>query len=290
MNENLKQHEEVDPRVVKAYEDVEFLRSDACRGVRLELEFLKPETVYSAYGIESTLVIFGSARTRSPEVAQAELAAAEAALAANPGDTALQANVALCQRHVKESHYYQVARDFGALVTRECQKRGRDPRRELVVLTGGGGGIMEAGNRGAADMGGISSSLNIQLPFEQHPNDYITPELCFTLHYFSIRKMHFLKRARGLACFPGGFGTMDELFEALTLIQTHKIPRIPVMLFGREFWESLINWDEFVRRGLISPGDLELFKYCETAQDGWNVLRDFYHNLEKTQADNQADG
>ena len=125
-------------------------------------------------------------------------------------------------------------------------------------------------------MGGANAALNITLPHEQHPNEYITPELNFLLHYFCIRKMHFLKRAKGLACFPGGFGTMDELFEALTLIQTHKIPRIPVMLYGREFWESLIKWDEFVKRGLISPDDLNLFTYCETAEDGWKAICDFY--------------
>lgn len=264
-----------------AYEDLEFLRSDACRTVRLELEFLKPEEVYSSFGIESTIVIFGSARTPAPEDAKADLAKAEAALAASPEDLSLQGEVMRCRKRVEDSHYYQVARDFGALVTRECQSRDLDTKRQFVVLTGGGGGIMEAGNRGAADMGGMSSSLNITLPFEQHPNAYITPELSFTLHYFSIRKMHFLKRARALACFPGGFGTMDELFEALTLIQTKKIDRIPVMLFGREFWESLINWDEFVKRGLISPEDLSLFTYCETAEDGWRALCSFYEGLIK---------
>ena len=275
MSESEKEHgagKAVDKRTVKAYEDIDFLRSDACRAVRLELEYLKPEEVYSSYGIESTFVIFGSARIRAPEEAEGALEAARQALAAAPGDPARAAAVARCESQLRQSRYYQVARDFGALLTRECQRRGL----EMVVLTGGGGGIMEAGNRGASDMGGLSSSLNIQLPFEQHPNPYITPGLCFTLHYFSIRKMHFLKRAKGLACFPGGFGTMDELFEALTLIQTRKIPRIPVMLFGREFWESLIHWDEFVERGLISPEDLELFQYCETPQDGWRVLCDFY--------------
>ena len=135
---------------------------------------------------------------------------------------------------------------------------------------------MEAGNRGAQDAHGITAALNITLPFEQHPNPYITPELSFLLHYFSIRKMHFLKRAKGLACFPGGFGTMDELFEALTLIQTHKIAPMPVLLYGREFWEKLINWEFFKERGLISPHDTDLFTYCETAEEGWEVIRKFY--------------
>ena len=262
--------------IIKAYDDGEFLRRDECRAVRLELEYLKPESIFKERKVESTIVIFGSARTPSPEKAQAALADAKSALAANPDDEAAKQAVARAEAMVRDSHYYQVARDFGALLTRECQSRSLDASKQFVVLTGGGPGIMEAGNRGASDMGGVSAALNITLPHEQHPNEYITPELNFNLHYFCIRKMHFLMRARGLACFPGGFGTMDELFEALTLIQTRKIPRIPVMLYGKEFWESLINWHEFVKRGLISPEDLDLFAYCETAEDGWKVLSDFY--------------
>ena len=262
--------------IIKAYDDSDFLRTDECRAVRLQLEYLKPEMVFTERKVESTIVIFGSARTPSPEKANAALAEAKAALAANPDDSAAKLALAKAEEMVRDSHYYQVARDFGALLTRECQSRSLDASKQFVVLTGGGPGIMEAGNRGASDMGGVSAALNITLPHEQHPNEYITPELNFLLHYFCIRKLHFLKRARGLACFPGGFGTMDELFEALTLIQTHKIPRIPVMLYGKEFWESLIKWDEFVKRGLISPEDLDLFTYCETAEDGWKVLSDFY--------------
>lgn len=261
---------------LRAYEDLEFLNSDVARCARLELEYLKPDTVFDLNKIESTIVIFGSARTLPPEVAAQRLSEAQAKLKVSPGDAVLQAAVAKAESDLHESHYYQVARDFGNLVTRECQSRNLSPERQFVVLTGGGNGIMEAGNRGAADAGGITASLNITLPFEQHANEYITPELNFTLHYFSIRKMHFLKRAKGLACFPGGFGTMDELFEALTLIQTKKIPRIPVLLFGREFWEDLINWDVFVKRGLISPEDLNLFKFCETAQEGWDELQKYY--------------
>lgn len=267
--------------IIPAFEDVEFLRSDVCRGLRLELEFLKPETVFQEHGIESTIVVFGSARTSSPEAAEQALKKACEALASSPEDTALQAEVRRCEQMVQDSHYYQVARDFGCLLTRECQSRDLSDKQRFVILTGGGGGIMEAANRGAADAGGISASLNIVLPFEQHPNPYITPELCFTMHYFSVRKMHFLKRARGLACFPGGFGTMDELFEVLTLIQTHKVSRMPVLLFGRAFWEQLIHWDVFIEHGLISPGDVNLFKYCETAEEGWQALCDFYKNKER---------
>lgn len=260
---------------IKAYEDLQFLKSDVCRGVRLQLEFMKPDVFMDRYQVESTIVIFGSARTPSPEAAREQLEQARRQQASAPDDAAAQAAVKRAERLLADSHYYQLARDFAALVTRECQSR-EGGCRKFVVITGGGGGIMEAGNRGAADMGGISAALNITLPFEQHPNPYITPELSFMLHYFSIRKMHFLKRARVLCCFPGGFGTMDELFEALTLVQTHKIAPMPVLLFGREFWEKLINWDLFVERGLISPGDLNLFTYCETAEEGWEAIVKFY--------------
>lgn len=274
LNDKKKKNLDKDATLL-AYEDMHFLKSDACRSVRLQLEFLKPDLAMDLFKVQSTLVIFGSARTKSPEAACAELEAAKQRLAANPGSPDALADVNTAERHLKASHYYQVAREFAETVTRESQKQdGTD--RTFVVITGGGGGIMEAGNRGAADAGGISAALNITLPFEQHANPYITPELSFQLHYFSIRKMHFLKRAKGLGCFPGGFGTMDELFEALTLIQTHKIERMPVLMFGREFWERLIDWEFFIERGLISEGDLDLFTYCETAQEGWDAIRKFY--------------
>ena len=260
---------------LKAYEDLDFLKKDVCRGVRLQLEFLKPDYMLDLHQVESTIVIFGSARTLPPDVAKKHLQDAQDELTRKPGEASAQTAVKRAERMLRESHFYQVARDFAALITRECQSRDCESRK-LVVITGGGGGIMEAGNRGAADMGGISAAVNITLPFEQHPNPYITPELSFLLHYFSIRKMHFLKRAKVLSCFPGGFGTMDELFEALTLVQTHKIPPMPILLFGKEFWEELIHWDTFVERGLICPDDLKLFRYCETAQEGWEAIKDFY--------------
>lgn len=260
---------------LKAYEDLQFLKSDHCRSIRLQLEYLKPDVIMDKYQIESTIVIFGSARTLSPEVAEQQLVDARESLAGSPSDSSLQAAVKRAEQQVYDSRYYQLAREFAALVTRECQSREGGCRR-YVVLTGGGGGIMEAGNRGAADMGGVSAALNITLPFEQHPNPYITPELSFMLHYFSIRKIHFLKRAKVLCCLPGGFGTMDELFEALTLIQTHKIKPMPVLLFGREFWEKLINWELFVERGLISAGDLSLFTYCDTPEQAWEEIVKYY--------------
>ena len=254
---------------------MDFLRSEACRGIRLELEYWKPEVAMILQRVESTLVIFGSARTPSPEKAQAQLRKAKKALAAAPKNAEAKAALKRAEAAVRDSHYYQVAREFGALVTRESQRIDKTDK-TFVVLTGGGGGIMEAGNRGAHDAGGLTASLNITLPFEQKANPYITPDLSFQLHYFSIRKMHFLKRARAVASFPGGFGTMDELFEVLTLIQTKKIPRMPILLFGKEYWEGLIHWQQFVDRGMITPDDLSLFSYCETAEEGWKKICDFY--------------
>ena len=258
-----------------AFEDEDFIKSPACRGLRLEMEYMKPDLAMSLFRVYSTMVIFGSARTKSPEEAQKILEAAQEQLAKDPRSPQAIAEVKKAKRLVDESHYYQVARELAGLVTTESQLQdGTD--RTFVVLTGGGGGIMEAGNRGAMEAGGLSAALNITLPFEQHPNDYITPELSFQLHYFSVRKMHFLKRAKALAAFPGGFGTMDELFEVLTLIQTHKIEPMPVLLYGREFWERLIDWEFFAERGLICKEDLNIFTYCETAQEGWDTIKKFY--------------
>ena len=259
----------------RAYQDQEFLESPACRGIRLELEFLKPDLAMALYRIESTLVIFGSARILSPKDARKAYDEAKLQAEKYPYAEEMQSQLAKASRDLELSRYYQVARDLGNIVTRESQRMdGTD--RTFVVTTGGGGGIMEAGNRGASDAGGISVGLNITLPFEQHPNPYITPELTFLLHYFSIRKIHFLRRAKGLACFPGGFGTMDELFEVLTLVQTGKIKRIPILLYGRAFWEKLINWNYFEECGLISKEDLGLITFCETAQDGWDAICRFY--------------
>ena len=258
-----------------AFEDEDFIKSPVCRGLRLEMEYLKPDLAMDLFRVYSTMVIFGSARTKSPEEAQKLLDAAQEQLAKDPRSPQAIAEVKKAKRIVDESHYYQVARELAGLVTTESQLQdGTD--RTFVVLTGGGGGIMEAGNRGATEAGGLSAALNITLPFEQHPNDYITPELSFQLHYFSVRKMHFLKRAKALAAFPGGFGTMDELFEVLTLIQTHKIDPMPVLLYGREFWERLIDWEFFAERGLICKEDLNIFTYCETAQEGWDTIKKFY--------------
>jgi len=247
-----------------AFTDTEFLLREELRPVRMQLELLKPELVQQEQGIESTIVIFGSARIKPPDVAAQALAAAQA-----EGDTA-----AIRRAHtaVAMSHYYDEARRFSALAT----QRSRQLDTPLYVVTGGGPGIMEAGNRGAHDVGGKSIGLNIVLPHEQAPNDYITPELCFQFHYFAVRKMHFLMRSIALVCFPGGFGTLDELFETVTLVQTRKSRQRPILLFGRAFWEKLINFDHLVDTGMINAADLHLFHFVESAEEAWEVLATYY--------------
>ena len=215
------------------------------RGVRLQLEMMKPEVELQPNNIHSTIVVFGSARAADP---------------VQDPDGPL-------------AKYYGEARKFAALASAASQS---DKLRDYVVLTGGGPGIMEAANRGADDVHAKSIGLNITLPHEQHPNAYVTPELCFQFHYFAIRKMHFLMRARAMVAFPGGFGTMDELFEALTLIQTKKITPIPILLFGMDYWRQIINFEAMVDAGVISAEDLNLFTYVETAESAWNTIRDYY--------------
>lgn len=247
-----------------AFADDEFLLREDLRPVRMQLELLKPELVQQQHGIESTIVIFGSARIPPREVAERGLEAAQAS-----GDA--QA-LRRATHQLAMSHYYEEARRFAALVTRASQRL--DP--PIYVVTGGGPGIMEAGNRGAFEAEGKSIGLNIVLPHEQEPNPYITPELCFLFHYFGLRKMHFLMRSIALVCFPGGFGTMDELFEVMTLVQTGKCRRRPILLFGRDFWSKLVNFDVLVDTGMISPEDVELFQYVETAEEAWQVICETY--------------
>jgi len=257
-----------------AFLDRDFLLRDELRPVRLQLELLKPELVQREEGVYSTIVVFGSARIPDPEAAKARLEAAEGALAAHrasgkPADPALEAARARAARDVENSRYYAVARDLGRIVTATCQSR---EACHFVVVTGGGPGIMEAANRGAADVQGKSVGLSIVLPAEQRPNGYISPNLSFQFHYFAIRKMHFLMRARALVCCPGGFGTLDELFEALTLVQTGKIAPIPIILVGRSFWERLVDWKMLAERGMISPGDLDLITFVDTAEEAWDAI------------------
>ena len=246
-----------------AFTDVDFLLREELRPVRMQLELLKPEMVQQEHGIQSTIVIFGSARILPPAVAEERLAQAR------EGDAAA---LRRAQMQVEMSRYYEEARRFAQLVTQAS--RTLDP--PLYVVTGGGPGIMEAGNRGAFDAEGKSIGLNVVLPHEQEPNPYITPQLCFQFHYFALRKMHFLMRSVALVCFPGGFGTLDELFEMLTLIQTGKCRRRPILLFGRDFWTRLINFDVLIETGMISPGDENLFEFVETAEEAWAAIRRDY--------------
>jgi uncharacterized protein (TIGR00730 family) len=261
---SLARYEGAESSYKLAFTDTAFLLREEMRPVRMQLELLKPELVQDEQGIESTVVIFGSARIVPPDVAQR--------LVADAGSAGDEAALAIAQRHLSMSHYYEEARRFGALVT-EKSKHLETP---IYVVTGGGPGIMEAGNRGAFDVGGKSIGLNIVLQHEQAPNPYITPELCFQFHYFGLRKMHFLMRSVALVCFPGGFGTLDEMFEALTLIQTGKSRRRPVLLFGREFWTKLINFELLVETGMISALDLQLFRFVETAEEAWGLLEAEY--------------
>ena len=252
-----------------ADKDTEFLQRDELRSVRIGLELLKPELIQREEGIRSTIVVFGSARLQEPVVLKEALRLAEEQVAQAPDDRIRLQRVAIIKRQLELATYYDVAREFGRLVSSTCQIEGRC---DYVIVTGGGPGIMEAANRGAADVKAKSVGLNITLPHEQHPNPYITPRLSFQFRYFAIRKMHFLIRAKALVAFPGGFGTLDELFETLTLLQTGKTKSVIVVLVGRDFWERVINWQLLVECGLITQADLNLFHYAETAQEVWNVI------------------
>lgn len=230
-----------------AFADEEFLCRDELRPVRLQLELLKPQLLMDERQIDSTVVLFGGARIPAPE----------------------EKHTARTETLAELSRFYDEARIFAQKMTRKSMETGN---REYVITTGGGPGVMEAGNRGAQEAGGVSIGLNIVLPHEQAPNEYVTPELCFNFHYFAIRKMHFLMRARAICVFPGGFGTLDEMFEALTLIQTGRMERVPFLLFGRAFWERIINWDALQDAGTISPEDLDLFRFVETADEAAAII------------------
>ncbi len=247
-----------------AFTDTDFLLREELRPVRLQLELLKPELIQQEQGVESTVVVFGSARFKAPDVAAKMLEEAVAS-----GEAAA---IRSAERMVRNAQWYEEARRFGELVTREPDALGEP----VIVATGGGPGIMEAGNRGAFDAGGRSMGMSIFLPFEEAPNPYITPELCFQFHYFAIRKMHFLMRAVALVSFPGGLGTLDELFEVLTLTQTRKIRRRPIVLVGRDFWERLIDFDVLVEHGVISPEDKNLFHYARPPRRPGDAIKAAY--------------
>ena len=232
-----------------AYADNDFLLTDDLRSVRLMLEFLKPELAMQAHGIKSTVVIFGSTRIRQPAADR----------------------ISGGRLQSFQEDFYGMARELGSLLSAEQNEAGQ---LECVVMTGGGPGIMEAANRGAADAGAKSIGLNIVLPREQLPNEFMTPELAFQFHYFALRKMHFLLRAKALVAFPGGFGTLDELFEALTLLQTKRIKPMPVLLFGESFWRRIIDFQGLVEAGVISAEDLELFRFVQTPEEAVRLIRE----------------
>lgn len=254
---------------VEADSDVEFLHADATRGVRLQLDYLKTEQILAARGIERTIVVFGSTRLREPATAQRELALARRLHAELPADPERGRALRLAERRVELSHYYDVGREFGRLVG-ACG----DPR--LAVLTGGGPGAMEAANRGAFDTGANSVGLNIALPHEQYPNPYMTPGLCMHFHYFAMRKLHFVKRAAALVALPGGYGTLDELFCALTLIQTRKTAPIPVVLVGEAYWRRVFDPEFLLESGAIDDEDLELFEYADSAASAWAAILEWH--------------
>jgi len=260
---------------------VDFLGRPELRPVRLQLELLKPELLQQEQGVESTVVIFGSTRIPEPGIARARLEVARAAAAAAPEDNELARCAAVAARIFDKSRYYEEARRLAAMITRVSQHNGH---RHYVVVTGGGPGVMEAANRGAYDAGGKSIGLSIVLAQEERPNPYVTPELCFQFHYFAIRKMHFLLRARALVAFPGGFGTLDELFETLTLIQTGKVRPVPVVLFGKAYWERVFSLDAMVEEGTIDPNDRDLIRFVERAEDAWAIIREFYADADQIDA------
>jgi uncharacterized protein (TIGR00730 family) len=249
--------------------DLSFLQTHATRGVRLQLDYLKAEQCFQDYGVHRCIVVFGSTRLRQPEDARRELAAAREAVADTPDDALRAQQLRLAEQRLALSRYYEIGRELGRLVA-TAGGGANDSR--LIVMTGGGPGAMESANRGAFDAGAESAGLNITLPGEQYPNPYVTPGLCFQFRYFALRKLHFMKRAAAIVALPGGFGTLDELFGALTLIQTRKVPPIPVVLIGETYWRRVFDSDYLLEVGSIDTEDLELFWYAETAQEAWNGI------------------
>jgi len=256
------------PSYRQADADGDFMLSDETRGVRLQIDYAKAEGLLQAHGVERTVVVFGSTRIQEPAAAQRQLATLSAALALNPGDASLQRRLAVAERMLAKSHYYDIAREFGRRVAGASCGTSR-----VAIMTGGGPGLMEAANRGAFDVGVRSVGLNITLPHDQYPNPYVAPELCFRFHYFALRKLHFLKRACALVAFPGGYGTLDELFETLTLIQTRKIQPVPVVLVGEPYWRRMIDFDFMVDEGVIAAEDRALFWFAETAEQTWDSIQ-----------------
>jgi uncharacterized protein (TIGR00730 family) len=249
-----------------AFADPEFLLRRETRGIRFQLEMLKPEIDQQALGVQNTIVVFGSARFPAPEQASAALKLAE-----ESGD---EEALTTARRHVRNAHYYDQARLFARIVA--TYSNPRPASEQMFICTGGGPGIMEAANRGAQEMGALNVGLNIVLPHEQSGNPYISPSLNFKFHYFALRKMHFMMRAKALVAFPGGFGTLDELFEIITLVQTRKAKPVPIILFGSEYWKRLFNFEVLIEEGAIKREDLELFQYIDDPQLAWDAIKKFY--------------
>ena len=264
------------PSYQLSYTDTNFILRDELRPVRLQLELMKPEILQQEHDVKATVVVFGGARIPDEETAQKKLLDAQKAVDKEPANQEKKRKLEVAKRVLKKAGYYNEARKLGRLLSETCHKT---TGCKLVVITGGGPGIMEAANRGAHDVGAKNVGLNIVLPHEQAPNPYITPELCFQFHYFSIRKMHFLMRARALVAFPGGFGTLDELFETLTLIQTKKIKPVPVLLFGREYWDKAIDFNFLAEEGVISAEDLDIFRYVETAEEAVEIISSSFNSI-----------
>jgi uncharacterized protein (TIGR00730 family) len=256
-----------------AAKDVDFLYRPELRPVRMQLELLKPEMYLAAEDVESTIVVFGGTQIVERDVARKRLDDAREALAKRPNDRERKRLVARAERILAKSGYYDHAVEFSRLVSSCCQIAGHC---NYVITTGGGPGIMEAANRGAFEIGAKSIGLNITLPQEQTPNPYVTPDLCFEFQYFAMRKFHFLLRAKALVIFPGGFGTLDELFDALTLRQTRRMQEIPIILFGREYWDKIIDFQALADEGVIADVHLELIDYAETPQEAWDKILEFH--------------
>jgi uncharacterized protein (TIGR00730 family) len=278
MDDERKRQENLDrilqsPSYRVAYKDVDFLSHPKMRAARIELELLKPELTLEREDVRSTIVVFGSTRISEPAVAAKQLEEARARLEETPSDPRRRRALARAEKIAAKSRYYDLARQFAALVSSECQKEGPY---HYVIVTGGGPGIMEAANRGAYDVGAKSVGLNIRLPMEQQPNPYITPELCFQFNYFAMRKFHFLLRAKALVVFPGGFGTLDELFETLALRQTRRMQEIPVIIFGKEYWKKALNFQFLADEGVIDDEDLDLFRFAATAEEAWDMVVRFH--------------
>jgi uncharacterized protein (TIGR00730 family) len=265
------------PSYLRAYEDIGLLHRVELRPVRLQLELLKPEMILQEHKVESTVVLFGGARILPTPDAEQRARNAQRAFEGAPDDPGIQLELKVAKNLLKKSRYYDEARRFASMVSQQCQSGGR---LHYVICTGGGPGVMEAGNLGAWDVGLQSIGMNITLPHEQAPNSFITPDLCFQFHYFAIRKMHLLLRAKAAVFFPGGFGTMDELFETLTLVQTLKMQPIPIVLLGEEFWKRVVDWEFLLEEGTIAPQDLDIFKICDTADEAWEFICHYHKTPE----------